>query len=275
MATGCRLGVSWARRPESTERHAPARFKAQRQPAPRNTNAHSPADVRVGSLSAARCLLRSTELPLSPPVFSSRVSIGFFHHWGKPCQARSADKREGLWKPVSPDAQRALAFVAKHQGRDAMAEATWANVMSLELGWFGPADAKRFVAGCKGAGLLVAAGDQLELGFSRDSVTVPRGFRATLESVPDAPMESAAPTPRPNAGKKAGPSGDSFVDLLDRIASALGEDRAKVMARIEAVQAHFGGRLEAEAAAVRVALDAGLDATAHAKVALERLKESA
>lgn len=158
---------------------------------------------------------------------------------------------------VPSDLEVALAFVAKRQGRDASSAAEWRHVLSLELGWFTPAQAARFVEASVATGLLRADGDQLRLAFDRGSVQVPRGFRPDPAAIPDT---SASP-----------PAEDPFIALVDRIAGRLGTKRSQVLETVAAVQERFGGHLEAEAAALRVALDAGLDVQDEAEAALARL----
>lgn len=150
------------------------------------------------------------------------------------------------------EARIALAFVANRQGASVATPSHWANVMSLELGWFSPAQARQYVEAARAEGLL-DGDDELRLTFDHREVEVPRGFRPTGE-VPTAPERH-----------------DPFLDLVDRVAAATGQGRGAVMQAVSAVQARFGGKLSADAALVRVALDEELDVGAEAQAALARL----
>ncbi len=163
---------------------------------------------------------------------------------------------------MTQDARRALAFVAKRQATDTLPVATWANVLSLELGWFTPGDARRFIDACIAAGLLRTTDDGAALGFPCREVELPRGFRPGPDAFPDA--ADATPT-----------TVDPFRDLVDRIATHGNGTRAEVLERIAQVQDRFGGTLHANAAAVRVAIDEGLDVQDTAARMLERLTGNA
>ena len=142
----------------------------------------------------------------------------------------------------------ALAFVARRQGAKAMPAATWAHVLSLELGWLPPKDAKAFVAACLDAGLL--AGDPATLQVPAD-VDVPRGFR--LE-----------PGVRPEA---IGPS-DPFLDLVQAVIAETGNDQGSVLGGMAEVQAAHGGLLDATAALLLWASGQGMDVRGRAAEAL-------
>lgn len=170
------------------------------------------------------------------------------------------------------DAEHALAFVAKRQGKGSVPESQWAHVLSLELGWLTPSQAKRFVANARDTGVLVDDPDGPDrLRFAGDwrSLEVPRRFRLDPEAIEDVPAPAASPTPAPAAA-----SDDPFRGLLDAIAAHRGDERAAVMDDVSTWQDRMGGDLEAEAAALLVAAEAGMDVKARATQALERLKGS-
>lgn len=168
------------------------------------------------------------------------------------------------------DAQYALAFVAKRQGKGRAEASRWAHVLSLELGWLTPSQAKRFVQNAVDAGVLVADDEEDDGGrlrFAGDwkNVEVPRRFRLDPESVDDVP----APVASPEAA-----SDDPFRDRLQAIATHRGDDPAAALEDVTAWQERLGGDLEAEAAALLVAAEAGMDVRDEAAAALERLKGS-
>ncbi len=166
------------------------------------------------------------------------------------------------------DAQHALAFVAKRQGKGSGPASQWAHVLSLELGWLTPSQAKRFVANATEAGVLVEDPDNPQrLRFAGDwkAVEVPRRFRLDPGSIEDVP----APVASPEAA-----SDDPFRDLLRAIAAHRGGEQAQVLDEVTAWQERMGGDLEAEAAALLVAAEAGMEVQERARAALERLKGS-
>lgn len=150
------------------------------------------------------------------------------------------------------DARMALAFVVRRQGRDKMTATDWANVLSLELGWMTPAQAKRYVQACHDAGLL-AGQDVWTPTFEAAHVEVPRGFRPDPERLP---LVSG---------------GDPFHAWLARVAAATDRDEDEVLRMTAAVQEEFGGLLEAHGALLVLAADHGLDVAGAADEALAEL----
>lgn len=168
---------------------------------------------------------------------------------------------------MASDAEMALAFVAKRQGADSMSASAWAHTLSLELGWMTPGAAKSFVADCQAGGLLTENGDALRLTFDRKGVDIPRGFRPPQ----DLSVEPVG-TPAPPADD--GSEDDLFPRLIARIAEAKAMSKDEVINEAGAVQERFGGRLSAEAAAVRVAMAHGVDVAEDTSKALARITSS-
>lgn len=152
------------------------------------------------------------------------------------------------------EAQQALAFVARRAARKQMPATQWAHIMSLELGWMSPGEAKQYVAACRDAGLL--AGEE-ELAPTFDTtIEIPRGFR------PD-------PANRPES-TQVSEDADLFATWLAKTAEATGQDMAAVLADMEALQATHAG-LHADAAVLLLARRAGLDVQAAAAEALKAI----
>lgn len=154
------------------------------------------------------------------------------------------------------EARQALAFVARRQAKQSMSAAAWAHVMSLELGWMSPSDAKAYVRGCIDAGLLTPDGDDLATTFDADHVEVPRGFRPDARRRPEAVAGNA----------------DPFHAWLAKVAGATGRDEDDVLRLVADKQEEYGGLLEAHAALLLLAAEAGLDVQAAADEALSDLK---
>lgn len=154
------------------------------------------------------------------------------------------------------DVEAALAFVATRQARRALTAQEWVHVLSLDLGWMAPAQARQMVERATAAGLLVAEGDALRLALDPAAVQVPPLFRPR----PDAAPEPVAAAPPP----------DSFVVWLDAYARHAGCDRAEALRRVAERQAAAHGLLTADVALLWVAAEAGLDVRSAAAKLIHR-----
>jgi hypothetical protein len=157
------------------------------------------------------------------------------------------------------DVEIALAFVARRQARTAMPANRWCHLLSLELGWMNPGQARAFVDRAVRAGLLAEDGADLRLVVDPAKVEVPRGFRPK----PDA--EAAAPEAQPQAEP------DPFLAWVARIAAQRGLTREQVLGQVAALQDSMGGLLTAEAAVLLLARRNGLDVQAAARSAVDRM----
>lgn len=155
------------------------------------------------------------------------------------------------------EARAALAFVARRQGRSSMPLSSWGHVLSLELAWLKPAEARAYIEACRDAGLLIPDGDAYRPSFDVAQVEVPRRFRL-----------------HPGAERPKATGGDPFTAWVDRVAAAKGIDAKAVLQQVAAKQEAHGGLMEAEAALLLLAAEAGVDVRAAAKDALARLKAS-
>ncbi len=163
----------------------------------------------------------------------------------------------GTWMPS--DHEMAFAFLARRQASRAFSVARWSHLLSLELGWMNPGQARAFVDAAVRAGLLAPDGDVLRLVIDPQAVEVPRGFRPR----PDAP---AAPGPTSaGAGPPAG--GDPFLAWLAKVAAQRGWTRDQVLQQVHALQDSMGGLLTAEAAVLVLARRAGLEVADAARAA--------
>lgn len=165
------------------------------------------------------------------------------------------------------DVEAALAFIARRQARTAMPANRWCHLLSLEMGWMNPGQARAFVDRAVRAGLLAEDGADLRLVVDPARVEVPRGFRPK----PDA--EAAPPQAKAAEGTAAPamPEPDPFLGWVARIAAQRGLTREQVLGQVAALQESMGGLLTAEAAALLLARKNGLDVQAAAKAAAERM----
>lgn len=152
-----------------------------------------------------------------------------------------------------------------------MAPGRWANVMSLDLGWMAPGQARGYVDAAREAGILVDGGDGLRLAFDPKEVDVPRHFRPEAVQVATPDLRATAPPGAPEGdGPDEAPS--LFLSWVDRLAAAREVDRDAALEAVRGFQDEMGGLLTAEAAVLALAADAGLDVSEAADEALRALR---
>ncbi len=194
-----------------------------------------------------------------------KISFGFIHHCGKPPTATSPLTAGDMVAAVNEAAQ-ALAFVAKRAASRSLPAARWAHVLSLELGWMTPSQARAYVAGAKSAGLLQEEAEELSFVLDPDSVVMDRRFRPDPQALPE-------PLPAPVEVQELDEGG--FSGWLRTLSSHLGQDAAATMDLVSEIQNRFGGHLGAYPALLIAAQEAGLDTTDAAESELGKLMQSA
>jgi hypothetical protein len=163
------------------------------------------------------------------------------------------------------DVELALAFLARRQATRAMTASRWGHLLSLEMGWMNPGQARAFVDRAVQSGLLAADGDQLRLVLDPQSIEVPRGFRPKPEA---AAPQARGPAPAPAAEP------DRFLAWVARLASQRGLTREQVLGEVALVQEAMGGLLTAEAAVLALARRLDPDVAADAGHAVRDLLKS-
>lgn len=164
------------------------------------------------------------------------------------------------------DLEAAFAFLARREGKPTATAARWSHLLSFELGWMNPGQARAFVSRAVAAGLLAADGEQLRFVLDPAGIQVPRGFRPDPDALPAA-APPTAPAPQP----------DLFLGWVARLAAHQGSTREHVLGRVAQVQERMGGMLTAEAAVLLLARESGLDvadAARQAEAALRRGRQS-
>ncbi len=151
--------------------------------------------------------------------------------------------------------------MARRQGARSLPASTWTHLLSLELGWMTPGQARRYVEAAKAAGLLEEDGAALRLSVDPRDYDAQLGFRPDPEKMPE-----SSPSSRPRGNK------DPFVAWVERVAATTGQSRAAVLAQVADRQQTMGGLLTAEVAVLWVARDAGLDVRVGLEDAIERLR---
>ncbi len=153
---------------------------------------------------------------------------------------------------MASDLEMALAFVAKRQARRGMTGQRWAHMLSLEMGWMNPGQARSFIARAERSGLLAQDGEELRFVLDPHSVEIPRGFK---------------PDPEAAGVVRAEAEPDLFLVWVAKVAAATSQTREQVLGRVATLQQKMGGLLTAEAAVLWLARDAGLDIVAAAQQA--------
>ncbi|MEA3136584.1 MAG: hypothetical protein QOC71_865 [Thermoplasmata archaeon] len=185
---------------------------------------------------------------------------------------------------MSSDLEIALAFIARRQATKAMSASRWSHMLSLEMGWMNPGQARAFVERAVRAGILAPDGELMRLVIDPTKVEVPRGFRPRAEAeagtegaaAPAVPPKSTASAPpgatAPTAAAAAAPPADPFLGWVAKVATARGLTRDQVLGQVAATQGEMGGLLTAEAAVLLLARRNGLDVAEAAATAAAALQ---
>jgi hypothetical protein len=155
------------------------------------------------------------------------------------------------------DHEVALAFIARRQAKRAMTASGWSHMLSLEMGWMNPGQARAFVEGAVRSGILAkdGDGDELRLVIDPQAVEVPRGFRPQ----PDAQATSTSPPASGPGAAAHAVEPDLFLSWVARLAAHRRLTREQVLGQVAALQESLGGHLTAEAAILLLARRSGLD----------------
>lgn len=131
------------------------------------------------------------------------------------------------------DLRTAVAFVFQRAGRQELTEQEIRHHVSMDLRWFEPGEARRFVEQALDRELVEETPDGLRPTFEVRDVEVPLGFQ------PDLPTREATPMDR----------------LLDRLEAETGRKRQDLVAEINAEQDRSGELLDPIVAGFLVARD--------------------
>lgn len=165
------------------------------------------------------------------------------------------------------DLVRSVAFVFRRKGADALAPHDFTNVLSFDLRWFSPSDAKRVLALATERGLLVAEGALVRPSFAADAVEMPVNFRPGPETL-DEPAAATVPPAAPARPWQLLPGDPEPEDgLLARAADAAGLAPEALRREAEHEREKSAGLLTLEAAAVLVLARRGHDVAVLAREA--------
>ena len=169
---------------------------------------------------------------------------------------------------MTSDFEVAFAFIARRQATKAMSASRWSHMLSLELGWMNPGQARTFVERGVNAGFLTPDGETLRLVIDPSSVEVPRGFKPNPDasaSTPGTPTASSASSTVPAPA-------DPFLGWVAKVAAQRGLTRDQILGQVATTQEEMGGLLTAEAAVLVLARRNGLDVADAARAAQESLQ---
>ncbi|MHB8586768.1 MAG: DUF2240 family protein [Thermoplasmatota archaeon] len=100
----------------------------------------------------------------------------------------------GPASPAAPgtfdDIVRTVAFAFRRRGASELSESDFTRVLSFDLRWFSPAEAREFLRAAEGRNLLERTGEHVRPTFNPTEVDIPIGFRG-----PRGEYETTPPTP--------------------------------------------------------------------------------
>ena len=149
--------------------------------------------------------------------------------------------------------QKAVAFVFKRKGHRTLPAMEFKHAVSLDLRWYAPADAKRFLQAAVHRGFVREEGETVTLTFDPNSVPVPLQLRPTLEVIDEAGPVFVPPAPA------AAPAKDPAQALATELAAALGADSDLLLESARQESERAAGLLTAEVALLVAARRRGLD----------------
>lgn len=146
--------------------------------------------------------------------------------------------------------QKAVAFVFKRKGQRQLPASEFKHAVSLDLRWYAPADAKRFLQAALQRGFVREEGEHVVLTFDPASVSVPLQLKPGLDVIEEEGPVFTPPPPPPK---------DVAKDLLTDLAHALQADRDELEAAAQQEMERAAGLLSKEVALLVAARRRGLD----------------
>jgi hypothetical protein len=130
--------------------------------------------------------------------------------------------------------QQTIASLFKRKGRESINQKELELLVSMELRWFKPGEAKRIIEQSKMAGLLIQDGDDLKPNFDITNIEIPIGFRPPKDLLIDLEEDQ-----------------DSiFMQIVNQICLNTGMDETKVIAEINSKQAQMENYVTLEVIAI-------------------------
>ncbi len=177
--------------------------------------------------------------------------------------------------------REAVAYVFRRKGGDALTPEDLRNLVSFDLRWFTPSEARRFLDEVRTRDLVAPhdGGPGLQPTFDVHAVELPVPFKPGPEILEDPPTSStpAAGDETPTSSEADDVEGTGadrrrFRDIVDALGEAAGWDDERVLRKVDQEMEQRGGLLTREAAALLLAAREGVDVTAWTPGALEQLR---
>lgn len=143
------------------------------------------------------------------------------------------------------DVARAVAFVFRRKGAEVLSERDFVHVLSFDLRWLAPPEARRLLALAAERGLVAREGEEIRPAFAHASLDVPIGWRAT-----PAALDEPAVAP---------PGAPPQDDLAARLAALANVQPDALRREAEHERERAAGLLTTEAATLLAAARRGAD----------------
>ena len=130
-----------------------------------------------------------------------------------------------------------VAVPFRRKGKETLKESDFVLALSIDLHWFNPEQAKNILNQAEKAGLIKREGELIRPAFDPNSIEIPTGFKPDSGDFEKKPI---------------------FERVIERIISATGMEKRKVISLINKKQEELSKLVEIEVSALLVALENGV-----------------
>jgi hypothetical protein len=130
--------------------------------------------------------------------------------------------------------QQTIASLFKRKGKESIKQKELELLISMELRWFNPVEAKKIIEYSLNNGVLAANDDELKPNFDISGQEIPIGFRPPKDLMNELEQDQ----------------GSLFMQLVNQICLSTGMDETKVIADINSKQAQMEGYVTLEVIAI-------------------------
>jgi hypothetical protein len=154
--------------------------------------------------------------------------------------------------------QQTIASLFKRKGSESINQKALELLVSMELRWFDPTEAKKIIEYSKKTGLLTENSDGLKPNFDVSSIQIPIGFRPPKDLMNELEQDQ-----------------DSiFMQIVNQICLSTGMDETEVIADINSKQAQMEGYVTLEVIAILYAKQHEVDVDKFTEQVKNKLLES-
>jgi len=147
------------------------------------------------------------------------------------------------------DLKRVMAFVFRMKAAKHLKESAFIDILSFDLRWFPPEDAKRLLTYALESNIIIKKDDAVMPNFDTSSIEIP----LTYKPGPEVFWQPAAKV----VAESADTGDDVLMQILKKIEKTSSVPRKQLVSKINAVQKDMG--IDIEVAALIVALDFGVE----------------